>query len=64
MKVTGKMTCNMEMELRLGQMDQDMKVIIKKEKNMEREYMCGVMDHNTLGSGLIIRLMVMEYIHG
>lgn len=36
-------------------MDQDMKVDIKKVKNMEREYMYGVMGQNILENGLIIR---------
>lgn len=46
MKDIGEMTCNMEMELKLGLMVHAMKDIIKKEKNTEEVFMFGVMDLN------------------
>ena len=43
MREIGKMIFNMAMELRLGQMDLGMRVIIKMEKSMDKGLTLGVM---------------------
>lgn len=45
-KVNGRMIYKMGMELKPGQTIQNMRVIIKQERNMEKEPMSGVMDLN------------------
>lgn len=55
MKDTGKMIYNMEKGWKLGLMDPGIRAIIRKERNMERVLIYGVMVLNTLESGLIIK---------
>ena len=64
MKVIGKTIFNMDTELKLGLMDQNMKVTTKTEKNMERAHICGRMVPDMLVIGLITKLMVREFIPG
>ena len=45
----------MDMVLKLGQMDLDMKVITKMERNMEKELIYGAMDLGMQVIGLIIK---------
>jgi hypothetical protein len=54
-KGTGKMTYNMEMELKPGQMVLDTKGVIKMVKSMEKGHICGVMGHSMWENGLIIK---------
>lgn len=54
MKVTGKMTCNMDLGRKYGQTIPGMKESILKGRNMEREHMCGQMEVNTKATGLKI----------
>jgi hypothetical protein len=60
----GKMICSMEMGWKHGLMDRGIRGIIKRGRNMGRGCMFGVMDLNMKESGLIIKLMEKEYIHG
>jgi hypothetical protein len=55
MKVNGRMICNMDMVLKHGLMDLDMKAITLKGKKMELEVISGMMDHNTQVIGLRIK---------
>ena len=64
MKVIGKMIFNMDMELKLGLMDQNMKATTKTGRNMERAHIHGQMVPDMLGIGLITKLMVREFIPG
>ena len=64
MKDNGKMIYKMEMELKLGQMDLNMKVVIKKEKNMDLVDTLGMMDHLMKATGLITKSVEEESIVG
>ncbi len=39
----GKMICKMDMELKVGQMDQDTRVTTRKDRSMVKEHMHGTM---------------------
>jgi hypothetical protein len=45
----------MEKELRYGQMDQSMKAITRKDRNMEEESICGMMVLSLMEIGKITR---------
>jgi len=60
----GKRTSNMDMELRHGQMLQNMKVIMNMEKNMELELLNGQMALLTLENFITIIFMEKECTHG
>lgn len=64
MKDNGKMIYKMEMELKLGQMDLNMKVVIKKEKNMDLVNIFGMMDLHMKVIGWITRFVEGESIVG
>ena len=64
MKVFGKMIYNTEKELRPGQMEANMKVIMDLEENMELEHINGVMVHNILENGKKIKYLALAYIPG
>ena len=55
MKDNGRTIYKMELEWRHGQMALNMKVVIKKEKNMDLVNMFGMMDHHMKVIGLIIK---------
>lgn len=63
-KVNGRMTCNMELAKRLGLMVLYMKENIWLERNMEKEFIAGMMDLDTRVNGMRIRLKEMAHIHG
>ena len=64
MKVIGKKINKMVMELNNGQMVVYMKVFIKMEKNMVQANTYGQMAPNIMVSGVIMLLMVKEFIVG
>lgn len=63
-KVIGEMTCNMAMVLNFGTTTLNIKVITKRERNMDKEHTHGKMDHNTQVPGMKIESMVTESILG
>ena len=64
MKVIGEMIYSMEQEKKLGLMVAIIKVIIKMEKSKVWEDTLGMMDLNTLVSGVSIKYVGLVYIHG
>lgn len=50
----GKMTYNMEMVQKPGEMDLNMRVNIVKVRNMEKEYIIGMMEAHMKGIGIKI----------
>lgn len=52
------MIFKMGMELKLGQMDQNMEVIIKKGKSMDKELILGAIVQNMLVNGLKIGIFI------
>ena len=59
MKATGRTTSNMEKEQKHGLTAQNMMVIIKKEKNMDKENIVGQMDQVIMDYGLKIKYVEM-----
>ena len=55
MKDIGEMTCNMDMVLKHGQMEANMKDITMKVKSMGKEHTLGVTEVVMLVIGLIIK---------
>ena len=64
MKVIGKKISKMAMGLNNGQMVAYMKDFIKMEKNMVLANIYGLMVQNIMVNGVIMLLMVKEYIVG
>ena len=50
----------MDLELRLGKMDQNLKVIFINQKNKDKENMCVPMDFNTMENGMITKWMAKD----
>ena len=63
-RVIGKMICNTDMVLRLGQTARSMRVTTKMERSMARAPMSGAMGHATLETGLITKSMDRAFTHG
>ena len=64
MKASGKMTCSMVTERRVGQMDRFMKESIWQERNMELVFTAGTMARGTTENGKKTKLKALELILG
>ena len=60
----GKKTSSMDMELKLGQMVQNMKGTMNTERNMEQVHLNGLMDQCILVNSIIIIFTERVFIHG
>jgi hypothetical protein len=64
MKDTGKMTCNMDLEVKVGLMETGIKVHIKEVKRMDKGNTFGMMEVILKEIGSIIRSQDMEFMYG